>query len=73
MVCAMKDHGGNRIRLGSLKGWEDTVSTLPMLPAHSLYRDGVLFGLAYYDAGNRQMGIYPLSIIKEDGIFRLLY
>lgn len=73
MVCAMKDHGGNRIRLGSLKGWEDTVSTLPMLPAHSLYREGVLFGLAYYDAGNRQMGIYPLSIIKEDGIFRLLY
>lgn len=72
-VFALKDHGGNRIKLGSLKGWEDTASMLPLLPSPSFYKEGVLFGLAYYDAGDRQMGIHPLSVIKEDGILRLLY
>lgn len=73
MAYAMRDHQGNRIRLRSLRGLEDTVSMLPMLPDGSLYQDGVLFGLAYYDRADRQMGIHPCSIIKEKGIFRLLY
>ncbi len=72
-VYAMRDHGQNRIRLGCPEGMEDTVSMIPLLPDGSLYRDGVLFGLAYYDPQDRQMGIYPCSLIKRDGIYRLLY
>ncbi len=73
MVYAMRDHSGNRVKLRSPEGMEDTVSMIPLLPHPSLYREGVLFGLAYYDSEDRQMGIHPCSVIKEDGIYRLLY
>ncbi|MCI8889131.1 MAG: hypothetical protein HFG70_13770 [Hungatella sp.] len=72
-VCALRDHGGNRIKLENMEGMDDTVSIIPLLTDSSLYREGVLFGLAYYDSADRQMGIHPCSIIKEDGICRLLY
>ncbi|MCI8661740.1 MAG: SWIM zinc finger family protein [Hungatella sp.] len=73
MLCALRDHSGNRIKLQSPEGMDDTVSIIPLLPERSLYREGVLFGLAYYDPADRQMGIYPCSLITEDGILRLLY
>lgn len=73
MIYALRDHGGNRMKLESLKGRDDTVSMIPLLPDPSLYKEGVLFGLAYYDSKDHQMGIHPWSIIKEDGIYRLLY
>ncbi len=72
-VYAMRDHSGNRVKLRSPEGMEDTVSMIPLLPHPSLYREGVLFGLAYYDSEDRQMGIHPCSVIKEDGIYRFLY
>ncbi len=51
---------------------------IPLLPATPLYKEGilkegVLFGLAFYDPKDHQMGIYPCSILKRDGILRLLY
>ncbi len=73
VIYALRDHSGNRIKLCCLEGLDDTVSMIPLLPDRSLYEEGVLFGLAYYDSRDRQMGIHPCSIIKKDGIHRLLY
>lgn len=77
-VRGLKDHSGNQVKLQGLEGLEDTVSMIPLLPATPLYKEGilkegVLFGLAFYDPKDHQMGIYPCSIIKRDGILRLLY
>ncbi len=72
-VFALVDQAGDRIRLKSLPNWRDTTSMLPVIPDRTFLEHGVAFGLMYYDAGDRNMCLYPLSIVKETGILRLLY
>ena len=72
-VFALVDQAGDRIRLKSLPNWSDTTSMLPVIPDRTFLEHGVAFGLMYYDAGDRNMCLYPLSIVKETGILRLLY
>ena len=72
-VFALVDQAGDRIRLKSLPNWRDTTSMVPVIPDRTFLEHGVVFGLMYYDAGDRSMCLYPLSIVKETGILRLLY
>ncbi len=72
-VFAAADGAGNRIELRSRQGWRDTTSMIPMIPDRTFLENGAVFGLMYYDAGDRRMCLYPLSIVKEKGILRLLY
>lgn len=72
-VFAAADNADNKVVLRSRKEWQDTVSMLPMLPDHTFLEDSVVFGLMYYDPKDRNMCLHPLSILKEQGILRLLY
>lgn len=72
-VFALVDQAGDRIRLKSLPNWRDTTSMVLVIPDRTFLEHGVVFGLMYYDAGDRSMCLYPLSIVKETGILRLLY
>ena len=51
----------------------DTVSMMPMLPNSVFFNKGAIFGLVYYDTSDRQICMHPCSMVKEQGILRLLY
>ena len=72
-IYVMIDAAGNRMELRRREGWEDTVSMISLLPDSSFFSKGTLFGLVYYDPDDRQMCMHPCSIIKEQGILRMLY
>lgn len=72
-VLAARDRAGNGIRLKKRPGWRDTESMLPLIPDGTFLADGAVFGLMYYDPHNRSMCLHPLSILKEQGMLRLLY
>lgn len=70
---AVMDRAGSRMELKSRRPWQDTASMVPFLPDPACLHDGVLFGLVYYDPDKRQMCMHPCSIIREQGIIRLMY
>ncbi len=72
-VFAAVDRAGNRVELRSRQGLKDTTPVLPMIPDRAFLENGVVFGLMYYDAVDRKMCLYPLSLVKDRGILRLLY
>lgn len=72
-IYVMIDAQGNRMELRTREGWQDTVSMMPLFPDASFFSKGAMFGLVYYDPGDRQMCMHPCSMVKEQGILRLLY
>ena len=72
-IYVMMDIAGNRIELRKKEGWQDTVSMMPMLPNSVFFNKGAIFGLIYYDTSDRQICMHPCSMVKEQGILRLLY
>ncbi len=67
------DHEGGNILLGDRPGEERTTERLRLLPRAGLLKDQVLAGGFYYDRTARRLRFWPLSIVTEDGIVRLLY
>lgn len=70
----LKDKNGSVILLDCAEGWEDTKRVLSILPEPEKYlHDQCLFGLMGYDSNRHQMFLYPMSILTEEGVIRLLY
>ena len=69
----LTDREGGTILLGDLPGEEKTTERLRLLPCARLLKDQVLTGGFYYDRSARRLLFWPLSIVTENEIVRLLY
>ncbi len=68
----MEDFAGTRIELRGREGWEDTLPALSQIPDPHVRHHQVVFGLMHYSQENHKICLYPLSIVTEKGIVRLL-
>ncbi len=72
---ALEDYAGGRILLRDRpEDGEDhrSVSRLDLLPSDAL-SEGALFGLMFYDEGDRRICIHPYSVLTAGQIVRLQY
>lgn len=67
------DKNGVTIYLGDCPDKEPTLERLRMLTDRKLLGNQVLLGGFHYDAVSRRLLFWPLSIVTEEGIVRLLY
>ena len=72
-ALALMDESGGTILLGDRPGLESTTDRLRLLPWGGLLEKQVLLGGFYYDRQDRRLKFWPLSIVTEEGIVRLLY
>lgn len=73
MGPVLKTADGGTILLDDMPGMEPTTGRLPLLPDGNLLKNQVLLGAFYYDPEARRLKVWPLSIITETDIVRLLY
>lgn len=69
----LEDEAGDTILMGNLKGMEDTVQRLLLLPDANLLQQQVLFGGIYYNNEKKQIMMQPFSILTASALVRLLY
>jgi len=67
------DKNGATIYLGDCPDKEPTLQRLRLLTDRKLLENQVLLGGFYYDAVSKRLLFWPLSIVTEEGIVRLLY
>ena len=67
------DKNGGTIRLGDIPEKEPTTERLRLLTDARVLENQALLGGFYYDAAARRILFWPLSIVTETGIIRLLY
>lgn len=72
-ALALMDEKGDRILLGDRPGLESTTDRIRLLPGGRLLEKQALLGGFYYDRQDRRLKFWPLSIVAEEGIVRLLY
>lgn len=69
----LQDEKGDTILLGDFLEKERTTDRLALLPDDRFLEGQVLLGGFYYDRRARRLLFWPLSIVAEEGIIRLLY
>ncbi len=69
----LADKNGATIYLGDCPDKEPTLQRLRLLTDRKLLENQVLLGGFYYDAVSKRLLFWPLSIVTEEGIVRLLY
>ncbi len=69
----LADKNGATIYLGDCPDKEPTLQRLHLLTDRKLLENQVLLGGFYYDAVSKRLLFWPLSIVTEEGIVRLLY
>ena len=70
---ALVDEQGDSILLGNPQGRECTTDRLLLLPEGGLLEKQTLLGGFYYDRPAGRLMLWPLSIVAQEGILRLLY
>ncbi|MCI8401661.1 MAG: SWIM zinc finger family protein [Lachnospiraceae bacterium] len=69
----LRSEGGDTILLGDWPEGENTLRWLSLLPDPALLTHQVLLGGFYYDRQDRRLKLWPVSIVAQDRIVRLLF